>query len=72
MFICFYLLFLLFNIITSKTKELIILDNFEHGEMDYGSEDRVVDYALLARDTNMDLPSAFTICSSVHFNFCQA
>ena len=46
-----------------------VFDNFEFGESDYGSEEKVVDYALLALDRKMNLPSAFTICSSVHLNF---
>ena len=53
----------------SKSEDLIIFDNFEFGGMDYGSEDKMVDFALLALDKKMDLPSSFTICSSAHLNF---
>ena len=53
----------------SKPEELVVFDNFDSGGMDYGSEDKMVDYSLLAIDKKMDLPSSFTICSSVHVNF---
>ena len=53
----------------SKPEELVVFDNFDSGGMDYGSEDKMVDYSLLALDKKMDLPSSFTICSSVHVNF---
>ena len=53
----------------SKSEELIILDNFDYGGMTYGTEDQMVDYALLSLGRKMDLPPSFTICSSIHMNF---
>ena len=65
----FSVLFLLPTVRGSKPKELIIFDNFDHGGWDFGSEKKIVDFALLAVDTKMSLPPSFTICSSVHMNF---
>ena len=53
----------------SKSGDLIIFDNFEFGGVDFGPEDNIGDYAFLASDKNLDLPSSFTICSSAHLNF---
>ena len=72
MFIMYVFLTALFVLSTgraSKSEDLIIFDNFDHGELDFGSEEKMVDYAILAIDRKMDLPSSFTICSSVHLNF---
>ena len=69
MFVFFSALFLLPTVRASKSEDILILDNFEHGEMDYGSEENMIDYALLSLDKKMDLPTSFTICSSVHMNF---
>ena len=46
----------------------VILDTFEYGSPAFGPEKVVVDYAVLAADRKMDLPTSFTICSSVHMN----
>ena len=61
--------FLLTTVRSSKCEELTIFDNSEHGVMEFGSEQKMVDYALLAADKKIDLPPSFTICSSVHLNF---
>ena len=68
MFIFLCALFLL-NIRGSKSEDLVIFDNFDSGELSFGSEDKMVDYALLALDRKTDLPQSFTICSSLHLNF---
>ena len=69
MFVFFSTIFLLSTVRALQSEDLIIFDNFDYGEMDYGSEDKVIDYAVLAVDKKMDLPSSFTICSSVHVNY---
>ena len=69
MFAFCFALFLLSRGSASKKEDLRILDNFDFGDQDFGSEDKMVDYALLALDRKMDLPSSFTICSSTHLNF---
>ena len=61
-------LFLL-SVRASTSEDLIIFDNFDYGEMLYGSEDKMVDYAVLSLDRRADLPQSFTICSLVHLNF---
>ena len=53
----------------SKPDELIIFDNLDYGGLSFGVEKNMVDYLVLAHGSNMTLPSAFTICSSVHLNF---
>ena len=68
MFILLSALFLL-TVRASGSEDLIIFDNFDNGELLYGSEDKMVDYLLLALDKNTNLPPSFTICSSVHLNF---
>ena len=68
MFILLSALFLL-AVRTSTSEDLIIFDNFDYGQMIYGSEDKMVDYALLSLDKRTDLPDSFTICNSVHLNF---
>ena len=60
---------LLLTVRASTSEDLIVFDNFDYGEMIYGSEDKMVDYALLSLDKRTDLPDSFTICSSVHLNF---
>ena len=40
--------FLLTTVRSSKCEELTIFDNSEHGVMEFGSEQKMVDYALLA------------------------
>ena len=61
---------LLSSVKTSKSEEGgVILDNFNFGSPAFGPEEKVVDYAVLAADRKRDLPSSFTICSSVHMNF---
>ena len=62
-------LLVLSTVRTSKSDELVIFDNFDHGVWNYGSEEQMVDYAVLALDRKMDLPPLFTICSSVQINF---
>ena len=71
MFIMFILLsaLCLLTMRVSSSEDLIIFDNFEYGELVYGPEDKMVDYALLALDKKTNLPPSFTICSSVHLNF---
>ena len=69
MFVFLSALLVLPSVRASKSEDLIIFDNFEFGGMDFGSEDKMVDYALLAFDKKMDLPSSFSICSSAHLNF---
>ena len=69
MFVFLSSVFLLANVRSSKSEELIIFDNAEYGVTDFGSEEKMVDHALLALDNKMDLPPSFTICSSVHLNF---
>ena len=60
MFVFFSAILLLHTPRASQSEDLIIFDNFDYGEMDYGSEDKVIDYAVLAVDKKMDLPSSFT------------
>ena len=69
MFVFLWALILLSTVGASKSEDLIVLDNFEYGVTIFGSEEIMVDHALLAIDKKMDLPSSFTICSSVHLNF---
>ena len=69
MFVLLSMVFLLSTVRPSKSEELIIFDNADYGVTDYGSEEKMVDHALLALDKKMDLPPSFTICSSVHLNF---
>ena len=54
---------------SSKLGDHIIFDNFDYGGWFPGSEEEMVDYAILAQDRKMDLPTSFTICSSIHLNF---
>ena len=62
--------FLLSNVRSSKSEDLVVIfDNSYHGAMDFGSEEKMVDYAVLGFNREMDLPPSFTICSSVHLNF---
>ena len=65
----FIALFLLPTVRTLTSKELVVFDNFEDGAWVWGPGENMVDYAVLGFDRKMDLPSSFTICSSVHFNF---
>ena len=65
----FIALFLLPTVRTLTSKELVVFDNFEDGAWVWGPGENMVDYAVLGFDRMMDLPSSFTICSSVHFNF---
>ena len=64
-----YTLFLLLSVKLSNTEELIVFDNFGDGALSFGPEDDMTDYALLAVDNKMNLPTAFTICSSLHLEF---
>jgi hypothetical protein len=68
----FSALFLLSSVRPSKSEDLIIFDNFDYGSFVVGGEEDMVDYAILAVDKKMDLPTSFTICSSVHMNFMTA
>ena len=45
----------------------LTLDNFNQGNMIYGQESEMEDFAVLADDPHRDLPLAFTICSSFLF-----
>ena len=69
----FVLLFALFltstSVISSKYEDLVVLDNFGNGGVEYGSEEKMVDYAVLEIDRKMNFPMSFTICSSVHLHF---
>ena len=66
----FFSTFFLFSIVReSKFEDLIIFDNFNDGIWAIGTEGKMVDHAVLALDKKMNLPSSFTICSSVHLNF---
>ena len=63
-----------FSLSLVSSEEILILDNFKYGGLTFGSEDVVVDYASLASDPKGELPTTFTICSSVHVKFvttCQ-
>ena len=62
-------LFLLLMVRLIKTDHMIIFDNFGDGVYVFGSEEKMADYAILAEDKKMDLPTSFTICSSLHLNF---
>ena len=62
MFVLLPALFLLPTVRTSKSEELVVFDNFEDGAWVWGPEKNMLDYAV---DRKMDLPSSFTICSSV-------
>ena len=64
-----YTLFLLLSVKLSNTEELIVFDNFGDGALSFGPEDDMTDYALLAVDNKMNLPTSFTICSSLHLEF---
>ena len=64
-------LFLL-STVRANSEDLIIFDNFDYGSFFVSPEPKVVDYAVLALDRKMDLPTSFTICSSVHMNFVIA
>ena len=68
MAIFFSALFLLSSVKTSKSEGLTIFDNFDYGSPGFGAEGDMDDYAVLAADRKMDLPTSFTICSSVHMN----
>ena len=72
MFVCLCTLHLLQSVRASKSEDLIIFDNFDYSGVDYGSEEKMVDYALLGLDKKMDLPSSFTICSSIHRNIVSS
>ena len=65
----FSAIFLLSSVRDCKSEDLIIFDNFDYGSYIFGAEDLIVDYALLSIDRKMDLPTSFTICSSLHLNF---
>ena len=69
MFIFLSVFLLLPKARASKSESLIVFDNFDYGDWIFGSEEKIVDYAALAYDAKMDLPSSFTICSSIHLNF---
>ena len=72
MIVFLFTLYLLQSGGASKYENLIIFDNFDFGVVDYGSEEKMVDYALLALDNKMDLPATFTICSSIHRNIVSS
>ena len=67
----FSALFLL-PIVRAKSEGLIVFDNFDYGSYAIGGEEKMVDYAVLKMDSKMDLPTSFTVCSSVHMNFVTA
>ena len=72
MFVFLFALYILPTLRASKSEDLVIFDNFDYGEVDFGSKEKMIDYALLARDKKMDLPPAFTICSSIHRNIVSS
>ena len=72
MVLFFSALFLLSTVRISKSENLIIFDNIDYGPYAVGGEEKMVDHAVLAVDGKMDLPTSFTICSSVHMNFMTA
>ena len=69
MFAFLFALLLLPAVRISTSKELVVFDNFDDGAYVFGPEETMADYAVLGFDGKMDLPSSFTICSSVHMHF---
>ena len=72
MFVFLSALYLLPTVRSSQSEDLIIFDNFDYGEVDFGSEEKMIDYALLTLDKKMDLPAVFSICSSLHRNIVNS
>ena len=64
---CLFYFLLSLKLVTSDA--IKILDNFNYGGMAWGAEELIVDYATLASDPTSDLPTTFTICSSIHIKF---
>ena len=47
----------------------VFYDNFNQGDMVFGLENQLTDFAVLANDPVSDLPPAFTICSSLFVQY---
>ena len=59
-------------VIVTVGKEIYTLDNFNGGDMVFGVETLIKDYAVLANDPLSSLPSEFTICSSLFLQYMTA
>ena len=59
----------LLMVVNVNARDILVLDNFEHGGAIYGTRSDMADYVTLANDPNLKLPSSFTICSSIKIRF---
>ena len=65
----FFFIYFTLSLEFLRSTEHVYFDNFNQGDMVFGLETKMTDYAVLANDPLADLPTSFTICSSLFVQY---